>query len=161
MELCWHEGCLCETRGVMISHHFIGTGVWSEALQRSQRDPAQLLAEVTGHARACHLQVMATQAVPFDEGGLTLVWVLAESHLVLHVWPELQSATLDLHVCNYSTSNAANARALRDRLAAVCFATGGTGQSWWLARARMRPPSAPSAPPLDRRLVHAQLGRSL
>ena len=121
----WHEGCLCETRGVMISHHFIGTGVWSEALQRSQRDPAQLLAEVTGHVRACHLQVMATQAVPFDEGGLTLVWVLAESHLVLHVWPELQSATLDLHVCNYSTSNAANARALRDRLAAVCFATGG------------------------------------
>ena len=77
--LCWHEGCLCETRGVMISHHFIGTGVWSEALQRSWRDPVQLLAEVTGHVRACHLQVMATQAVPFDEGGLTLVWVLAES----------------------------------------------------------------------------------
>ena len=43
----------------------------------------QPLAEVTGHVRACHLQVMATQAVPFDEGGLTLVWVLAESHLDL------------------------------------------------------------------------------
>ena len=147
MELCWHEGCLCETRGVMISHHFIGTGVWSEALQRSQRDPAQLLAEVTGHVRACHLQVMATQAVPFDEGGLTLVWVLAESHLVLHVWPELQSATLDLHVCNYSTSNAANARALRIVWRRCALPPGATGQSWWLARARMRPPSAPSAPP--------------
>ena len=109
----------------MISHHFIGTGVWSEALHRGQQDPEQLLAEVAGHVRACHLQVMATQAVPFDQGGLTLVWVLAESHLVLHVWPELQSATLDLHVCNFGTSNAANARALRDRLAAACFATGG------------------------------------
>ena len=84
-----------------------------------------MLDEVAGHVQACHLQVMATQAVPFDQGGLTLVWVLAESHLVLHIWPELQSATIDLHVCNYGTSNAANARALRQRLAAAYFATGG------------------------------------
>ena len=109
----------------MISHHFIGTGRWSESLQRGQRDPARLLDEVAGHVQACHLQVMATQAVPFDQGGLTLVWVLAESHLVLHIWPELQSATIDLHVCNYGTSNAANARALRQRLAAAYFATRG------------------------------------
>lgn len=109
----------------MISHHFIGTGGWSDTLQRGQRDPARLLDEVAGHVQACHLQVMATQAVPFDNGGLTLVWVLAESHLVLHVWPELESATVDLHVCNYGASNAANACALRDRLAAAYFATGG------------------------------------
>ena len=109
----------------MVSHHFVGTGVWSEALQCAQHDAKQLLDEVAAHVRACHLQVVATQAVPFDPGGFTLVWVLAESHVVLHVWPELRSATLDLHVCNYGTSNAANARALRDRLAAACFATGG------------------------------------
>lgn len=109
----------------MISHHFIGTGGWSDTLRRGQRDPARLLDEVAGHVQACHLQVMATQAVPFDNGGLTLVWVLAESHLVLHVWPELESATVDIHVCNYGASNAANARALRDRLAATYFATGG------------------------------------
>ena len=109
----------------MISHHFIGTGRWSESVQRGQRDPARLLDEVADHVQACHLQVMATQAVPFDQGGLTLVWVLAESHLVLHIWPELQSATIDLHVCNYGISNAANARALRQRLAAAYFATGG------------------------------------
>ena len=109
----------------MISHHFVGTGVWSDTLRRGQRDPARLLDEVAGHVQACRLQMMATQAVPFDNGGLTLVWVLAESHLVLHVWPELESATVDLHVCNYGTSNAANAIALRDRLAAAYFATGG------------------------------------
>ncbi len=109
----------------MISHHFIGTGGWSDTLRRGQRDPARLLDEVAGHVQACHLQVMATQAVPFDNGGLTLVWVLAESHLVLHVWPELESATVDLHVCNYGASNAVNAGALRDRLAATYFATGG------------------------------------
>ena len=102
-----------------------GTGVWSEALQRAQCDTKQLLDDVAAHVRACRLQVVATQAVPFDHGGLTLVWVLAESHVVLHVWPELRSATLDLHVCNYGASNAANATALRERLAAACFATGG------------------------------------
>ena len=109
----------------MVSHHFIGTGIWSEALQRAQHDSKQLLDDVAAHVRACHLHVVATQAVPFDHDGLTLVWVLAESHVVLHVWPELRSATLDLHVCNYGASNAANARALRDRLAEACFATGG------------------------------------
>ena len=109
----------------MISHHFVGTGVWSEALHRAQHDAPQVLAEVTAHVRECGLNVVATQAVPFDPGGFTLVWVLAESHVVLHMWPELRSATLDLHVCNYGTSNAANARALRDRLATACFATGG------------------------------------
>ena len=109
----------------MISHHFIGTGVWSEALCLAQDNAAQVLAEVTAQVQACHLHVVATQAVPFTPGGLTLVWVLAESHVVLHIWPELRSATLDLHICNYGTSNAANARALRDRLAATYFATGG------------------------------------
>ena len=109
----------------MVSHHFVGTGVWSEALQRAQCDSEQLLDNIAAHVRACHLHVVATQAVPFDHDGLTLVWVLAESHVVLHVWPELRSATLDLHVCNYGASNAANARALRDRLAEACFATGG------------------------------------
>ena len=109
----------------MVSHHFVGTGVWSQALQRAQCDSEQLLDDIAAHVRACHLHVVATQAVPFDHDGLTLVWVLAESHVVLHVWPELRSATLDLHVCNYGASNAANARALRDRLAEACFATGG------------------------------------
>ena len=109
----------------MVSHHFVGTGVWSQALQRAQCDSEQLLDDIAAHVRACHLHVVATQAVPFDHDGLTLVWVLAESHVVLHVWPELRSATLDLHICNYGASNAANARALRDRLAEACFATGG------------------------------------
>ena len=67
---------------------------------------------------------MTTQVVPFDQGGLTSVWVLAKSQLVLHVWPELQSATLDLHVCNDGTSNATNARGSGVGWRA-CFATGG------------------------------------
>ena len=70
------------------------------------------------------LQVVADQAVPFTGGGATLVWILAESHLVLHLWPELGRATVDLHVCDYRESNRAKAHRLRDALAALCFAPG-------------------------------------
>jgi len=51
-------------------------------------------------------------SVVFDNGGLTLVWVLAESHLVLHHWEMEGFATLDLHLCNYRGSNIERARRL-------------------------------------------------
>ena len=72
----------------------------------------------------CGLAVVAQQAVPFAGGGLTLVWVLAESHLVLHLWPEEGYATVDLHVCDYRTSNAEKAQRLREELDRMCFRPG-------------------------------------
>ncbi len=44
--------------------------------------------------------------------GVTGAVVLAESHLALHTWPEIASATLDVYVCNYSGDNSAQANAL-------------------------------------------------
>lgn len=43
--------------------------------------------------------------------GATGAVVLAESHLAVHTWPELNSVTLDLYVCNFSRDNSAAARA--------------------------------------------------
>ena len=37
--------------------------------------------------------------------GATGAVVLAESHLAVHTWPELDAVTLDLYVCNYSQDN--------------------------------------------------------
>ena len=37
--------------------------------------------------------------------------VLAESHLAVHTWPELDAVTLDLYVCNHSRDNRAAAEA--------------------------------------------------
>lgn len=51
-----------------------------------------------------------------DEGGVTGVIVLAESHLSVHTWPEENYVTLDVYVCNYSTDNRAKARRLFDAL---------------------------------------------
>ena len=55
----------------MISHHFVGTGRCSERLRSAE--PAQLLALVTERVVDCGLGVVVEQAVPFDNGGLTLV----------------------------------------------------------------------------------------
>ena len=49
--------------------------------------------------------------------GITGVVLLAESHLAVHTWPELEAATLDVYVCNLGASDhAAKAHALMDAL---------------------------------------------
>ena len=52
-------------------------------------------------------------------GGVTGAVLLAESHLALHTWPERNSVTLDVYVCNFSTDNSAKAERL---LAALIIA---------------------------------------
>ncbi|MEP7301295.1 MAG: adenosylmethionine decarboxylase [Caldimonas sp.] len=51
--------------------------------------------------------------------GITGVVLLAESHLAVHTWPELDSATLDAYVCNLGADNSARAHALMDALVAA------------------------------------------
>lgn len=51
--------------------------------------------------------------------GITGVVLLAESHLAVHTWPEIEAATLDVYVCNLGTDNTSRAEALMDALAAA------------------------------------------
>ena len=51
-----------------------------------------------------------------ETGGITGTVLLAESHLALHTWPELQAVTLDVYVCNYSTDNSEKASQLLNSL---------------------------------------------
>ena len=39
--------------------------------------------------------------------GFTGVVSLAESHIAIHTWPELNYLTLDVYLCNYSKDNSA------------------------------------------------------
>ncbi|MCK9380533.1 MAG: adenosylmethionine decarboxylase [Sulfuritalea sp.] len=62
--------------------------------------------------RACAkagLVVVAEAFHQFAGAGATGALVLAESHMAIHTWPELNSVTLDLYVCNYSQDNRAAA----------------------------------------------------
>lgn len=35
----------------------------------------------------------------FTKEGLTKIWVLSESHLIIHTWPELHAIHIDLMTC--------------------------------------------------------------
>ncbi len=54
-----------------------------------------------------------------EPSGITGVVLLAESHLAVHTWPELEAATLDVYVCNLGADNSACAHALMDALVAA------------------------------------------
>ena len=112
----------------MASHHFLGTGLLSDALAAAAGRPETLLDGIERQVEESGLAVVARQAVPFPGGGLTLVWVLAESHLVLHHWADEGYATIDLHICDFRGSNAANARRLVESLRRFCFQEG--SDSW-------------------------------
>ncbi len=71
--------------------------------------------------RACveaGLDVVAAAFHQFPDAGATGALVLAESHLAIHTWPELDAVTLDLYVCNYSQDNRAAAEAAYEALKA-------------------------------------------
>lgn len=44
--------------------------------------------------------------------GITGVVLLAESHLAVHTWPEVEAATVDVYVCNLGVDNSAAAETL-------------------------------------------------
>jgi len=85
-------------------------------LYRCQGD-ARYLTDAAGLRRFCldsinraGLTILGDLFHEFDGGGVTGTVVLAESHLAIHTWPELQSVTLDVYVCNYTQDNSAKAR---------------------------------------------------
>ena len=108
----------------MRSHHFLGTGQTSGRLSRLAREPRRLIAEIVALVETAGLEVVAHQRAAFDNGGQTFVWVLAESHLVVHHWAEEGFCTIDLHVCDYRSSNADRARSPAGGLEELCFVAG-------------------------------------
>lgn len=49
---------------------------------------------------------------PHDDGGITGVIIVSESHLTIHTWPEKHYVNLDVFFCNYSRNNTRKARAV-------------------------------------------------
>lgn len=41
----------------------------------------------------------------FDTSGFTAAICLRESHICVHTWPELNSLTMDIYLCNYQRNN--------------------------------------------------------
>ncbi|HWG63117.1 MAG TPA: S-adenosylmethionine decarboxylase [Streptosporangiaceae bacterium] len=62
-------------------------------------DLAQLTDAATAAVRAGNGHVLDTSHVIFPNGAITLVLILAESHLSVHTWPEEKLIAVDLFSC--------------------------------------------------------------
>jgi S-adenosylmethionine decarboxylase len=62
-------------------------------------DVAELTALATSAVRAGAGNVLADSHVRFPNDAITLVLILAESHLSIHTWPEEELIAIDLFSC--------------------------------------------------------------
>jgi S-adenosylmethionine decarboxylase len=62
-------------------------------------DIGELTAAATAAVRAGDGNVLDTSHVVFPNGAVTLVLILAESHLAIHTWPEENLVAVDLFTC--------------------------------------------------------------
>jgi S-adenosylmethionine decarboxylase len=94
-------------RGLHILAEFHGC-----ATERRWLEDAAALATLCRSAcNEAGLSPVAEAFHQFPGAGATGAVVLAESHLAIHTWPELDAVTLDLYVCNFSQDNHAAAEA--------------------------------------------------
>jgi S-adenosylmethionine/arginine decarboxylase-like enzyme len=105
----------------MNSYHFIGVGLMSRKLAGMVTDTKLVAEQVTGLIIDSGLQIVSQAGTNFEGGGDTLIWILAESHLVLHLWTSEGFATIDLHICDYQASNLTRATHLKESLNEFCF----------------------------------------
>jgi S-adenosylmethionine/arginine decarboxylase-like enzyme len=110
------------------SHHLIGTGLSPDPTRDANDGASDLRVRVTDALAKVGVTVISAHAAEFDDGGHTLVWILAESHLVIHLWHTEGFATIDLHICDYTRSNAEKAEHLKHALSEICFEAG--SDSW-------------------------------
>jgi S-adenosylmethionine decarboxylase len=62
-------------------------------------DVAELTSLATAAVRAADGHVLSASHVTFPNGAVTLVLILAESHLSIHTWPEEDLIAIDLFSC--------------------------------------------------------------
>jgi S-adenosylmethionine decarboxylase len=62
-------------------------------------DVTRLTGLATAAVAAGHGHVLDTSHVIFPNGAITLLLILAESHLAIHTWPEQQLIAVDLFSC--------------------------------------------------------------
>jgi S-adenosylmethionine decarboxylase len=68
-------------------------------------DIGQLTVSATAAVQAGHGRVLDASHVIFPNGAITLVLILAESHLSIHTWPEEGLIAIDLFSCGAIDGN--------------------------------------------------------
>jgi len=66
-------------------------------------DEAFLRRQAVAAARAMGATIVGVHSHRYQPQGVSVVIILAESHLSLHTWPEFDLASIDIFVCNPDT----------------------------------------------------------
>lgn len=79
------------------------------ALETALREAADALGATILHAHLHRFDSLRTGLPAGEQGGVTGVLLLAESHLSIHTWPEHGFAAVDAFMCGTGTTHAARA----------------------------------------------------
>ena len=63
-------------------------------------DPKKLKKLLREVAKVCKLTVLKTSTHQFKPYGVTSLFLLSESHLSIHTWPEYGKFAMDVYSCN-------------------------------------------------------------
>ncbi len=92
------------------SHH------WSAILQASPTlktwTETQFLTALKTSVQTVGLTPISQTGFTFAPHGVSVVVLLAESHVALHYWPEKDKVTVDIHICDYQQTNRLKAEQL-------------------------------------------------
>ena len=64
-------------------------------------DFSSVQSDITRIIRSCDLDIVEKVCHQFDR-GYTSVWLLQQSHVSIHSWPEYNFLTLNIEVCNFA-----------------------------------------------------------
>ena len=105
----------------MNSYHLIGAGLVSEEIEKQLSEIHHVEEKISRLVTESGLKIVSQTSADFEGSGNTLVWILAESHLVVHFWISEGFITIDLHICDYQISNLDRAQNLKRTLSEYCF----------------------------------------
>lgn len=85
-------------------------------------DEAELILEtLTLAAKVANATILKTAYHQFSPHGITAFLLLAESHISIHTWPELNKAALDIYTCGDHTDPDAALNFILEKLKAECL----------------------------------------
>lgn len=102
-----------QTGTVLSSYHL--SAILPVANGQEFMDAAELSRLMRDCVLKSGLHPEAEVSATFDIQGVSAVVILKESHIAVHIWPELQFATVDIHVCDFTQDN----RGKADKLASL------------------------------------------
>ena len=84
---------------------------------RQLKDAFLIRRQVRGIILQNSMEVICTRCHRFTGrgNGVTAVFIVAESHLIVHTWPEKKLLNLDIFFCNFTKENASKARRVLQR----------------------------------------------